>query len=292
VALLVAGPKGGSLDRIAAIVRTMLADVLGKPVEPRYEATTMLGENIAAAASGHAAHEVRLLLVNNTALIAGRLLGHGAQTRPLRDIEWLGVAGRYPHAVIVRDADPAKSLDEWIASARKAGRPVRLAAGVPGSMGELAGRLLGEKSSLHIVHQETADPDTPYDALRAGVIDALIDGLPNALEEVARTGARILAVTSSQRAAALPDVRAFGEWWPGEDFSDLVLLGVGGSEREDVRGAMRAAWNDVRRRARISGETAKAGAGMIELGDRAARDVIEDEFLRHAGLIARFPPRR
>ena len=236
VALLVAAPRGGSLDRLASIVRPLLADALGRPLEIRHDTQAMAGENLASAA-GSSPTEVRIALTTNSPLIAGRLLGYGAEFRPIHDFEWHVVLARVPAAVVVRAASPAVTLDEWLERARKAGRPLRVGAGSPGSMSQLAGRLLAAKAGVDMEQAPFADPQEPYAALRRDAVDLVLDGLPQALEESNRGDVRILAVTAAQRTTVLPQVKSFGELWPGEDFSDLVLVGIAASRaRRGARG--------------------------------------------------------
>jgi hypothetical protein len=90
----------------------------------------------------------------------------------------------------------------------------------------------------------------------------------------------------------VPQARAFGELWPGEDFSDLVLLGIGGGERADIRAEVQRAWHEVRKRPALAADLRQAGATFLGAGDRRVQEAIDDEFLRHASLIARYPPVR
>ena len=95
VALLVAAPPGGSLDRIASLLRPLLARSTSKSIEVRHDPTPMVGESLAAASDPQAG-EIRLVVATNSSVIAGRLLGVGAAPKPLREIDWLGIVARMP----------------------------------------------------------------------------------------------------------------------------------------------------------------------------------------------------
>jgi tripartite-type tricarboxylate transporter receptor subunit TctC len=291
VALLVAAPPGGSLDRIAGLLRPLLARSTSKSIDVRHDATPMVGEALAAASDPHAG-EIRLVVATNSSVIAGRLLGVGAAPKPLREIDWLGVVARMPGALVVRAEDGAASLETWIDAARNAARPLRFGAAPQGSMSELAARLFAQKTGVALVHAPFSDMDAPYQALRRGDIDLLVDGLPHVLEEMARGGMRILLVTSGERSPSLPGTPAFGELWVGEDFSDLVLLGVGATERPRVRSELRHAWEAVARTPEFRSSMVQAGAIVVGSDPARARDDLEAEYLRHARLLARFPPSR
>ena len=103
---------------------------------------------------------------------------------------------------------------------------------------------------------------------------------------------RILAVTSLARSPALPLVTAFGEAWPGEDFSVLALVAMSAAETPEVRAAVRRAWQQAARAPATEAAFGQVGAALLATSERPAKDVLEEAFLRHAGLIARFPPRR
>ncbi|HEX4882962.1 MAG TPA: tripartite tricarboxylate transporter substrate-binding protein, partial [Casimicrobiaceae bacterium] len=227
----------------------------------------------------------------NSSVIAGRLLGVGAAPRPLREIDWLGVVARMPGALVVRE-DGTASLETWIDAARGAARPLRFGAAPQGSMSELAARCFAQKTGLALVHAPFSDMHAPYEALRRGDIELLVDGLPRVLEEVARGDMRVLLVTSGERSPSLPGTPAFGELWGGEDFSDLVLLGVGVTERPRVRSELRHAWEAVARTPAFRNAMVQAGAIVVGSDSTRAGDDLEAEYLRHARLLARFPPSR
>lgn len=229
VVLIVAAPAGGSLDRLATILTPLFAEALGKPIAIRNDPQAGSAEGLAGVATVHPG-EVRIALASNSVVVAARLLGYGADVRPLHDFEWIGVLARYPNAVVVRADHPAETLADWVGWAGKSSRPVRAMAGAPGSMSDLAARLLADKAKVAFVHELSSDPQAGYDALRRGTIDVAIDGLPHALAEAGRGDVRILGVTSPARSPALPLVTAFGESWPGEDFSVLGLVATSAAE--------------------------------------------------------------
>jgi tripartite-type tricarboxylate transporter receptor subunit TctC len=284
-------PRESSLGRLANLVRLPLSDTLGRPVELRYGVDAIIGEPLGGAIAGTGGPG-RLIATEASPLITGQLLGRGAEFRPLRDFYWLAAVARYPSAIVVRASSPLRSLDEWLDAAKKEGRELRYAGAFAGSMSVLAGRLLAAKSGVTMVHEGYADPPAAYAALRDERVDLVIDGLPAALEKAASGDFRIIGVTSARRVSPLPHVRAFGELWPGEDYTDLVLIGVAAGERSDVRAALQRAWNDARHRPLLVQAFADMGASNLALSPGSALDMLEDEFLRHAALLARFPPRR
>jgi tripartite-type tricarboxylate transporter receptor subunit TctC len=141
------------------------------------------------------------------------------------------------------------------------------------------------------VHVPFDDMDAAYRALDGDEVDLVIVGLPLALRKAATGDSRVLLVTGADRASVLPEVRAFGELWSAEDFSDLVLLGVGAAVPAAVRNAIAAAWDEMRRRPALRAAIEATGASFVGEGAGPARESLEAEYLRHARLIARFPPR-
>jgi tripartite-type tricarboxylate transporter receptor subunit TctC len=290
VTLLVAAPSGSALDALAAIVQARLGEALRRPVTEGHDASAMTGEAIAAVAERDPG-EVRVVLATNSSVIAGRLLGVAVAPRPLRSVHWFGTLARMPAALVVRPDHAAGGFEAWVDALRQAGRALRFAAGPPGSMSELAGRFLGQQTRLPLVHVPFDDMDAAYQALHDDEVDLVIVGLPLALRKAATGESRVLLVTGSDRASVLPEVRAFGELWSAEDFSDLVLLGVGAMVPAAVRTAIAAAWDEMRRGPALRAAVEATGAAFAGQGAGPARESLEAEYLRHARLIARFPPR-
>lgn len=133
------------------------------------------------------------------------------------------MAVRAPQALLVRQDFPAKTLEEFLQLARS--KPETISCGTPpsGAMGHLAMALLQQRAGIKLIH-------TPYkggaDAARdlmGGQIDAALITTSTARGALAR--AHMLAVTSSSRSAAYPEIPTIAErGFAGYDMDDWFGL--------------------------------------------------------------------
>lgn len=174
------------------------------------------------------------------------------------------MAVRAPQALLVRQDFPAKTFEEFLQVARS--KPGTVSCGTPpsGAMGHLAVALLQQRAGIKLVH-------TPYrggaDAARdimGGQIDSALITTSTARGTLQRT--RMLAVTSSARNSAYPDVPTMAErGLPGYDMDDWFgLFAAAGTPEEPMR-RMQAAIAKVTRDPALA--AAMAPLGMVPVGN-------------------------
>ena len=291
IILIVPFPSGGSADRIGKIVAAAFSESLKRSIAIR-NMTSGVGIEAMIAVAKPIAGEIRLGYATNTQLMAGTFQAKGATFNPSDDFEWIGIVGTYANAVVLGPTESAVSFGQWLQEIPKRSRPVRIGAGVVGSMTALAAQFLAEVLSGHVEIVNFGGADAGYQALRNAEIDVYIDGLPNALEEAPQLGARIVAITSKDRAGRLPDIPSFGERWPGEDFSSFAAIVVASKETEVIRARLKSGWYGVNRAGTARKELTAIGVNYLGLDLDAAPAFMEREFLRHAKLLTRFEPAR
>jgi tripartite-type tricarboxylate transporter receptor subunit TctC len=284
--LVVPFPPGGSADRVGRVIAASFAESLHRAVAVR-NMPSGLGVDALAAVAKPVQGEIRLGYATNTQVVPGALLSK-AMFNPVEDFDWIGVVGTFGGALVVGPAERAGTLELWLKEVPQRTRPLRLGAGAPGSMSMLAAQFLAETLGGQVEIVSFSAADSAYAALRRGEVDANIDGLPNALEEAPLASARILAVTSKDRAAAAPEVPSFGERWPGEDFSTFVAIVAAKSESEAVRGRLKSGWYGINRAGTARKELTTVGINYLGLDLDSANAYAEREILRHAKLLTRF----
>jgi tripartite-type tricarboxylate transporter receptor subunit TctC len=248
ITLIVPAPAGGSSDAVGRLVADALSVILESQVRVENMGGNggVTGTNAIKAAPADGSV---IGLAVSSAIIGGRLLSRSAQYNPSEDFDWLGVLGTYPNAMVLPSRSNYTTIDAWLAAARKSPTPLVYGTFGTGTAGHLAGAFLRHDQGANLTQKSLATQDEGYQMLADGRIDVLFDGLPNAMVETPRSGHRIVAVTSSGRVAALPD----------------VLL----AEPRHVE-SMRA-----------------LGLTFLGLSGRAAKAYIEEDFIRSAKLIAR-----
>ncbi len=285
--LIVPFPPGGSADRVGRIIASSFAESLHRSMTVR-NMPSGLGIDALAAVAKPVQGEIRVGYATNTQVVPGALLSRLATFNPVEDFDWIGVVGTFGGALVVGPTERAGTFELWLKDVPQRARPLRIGAGAAGSMSMLAAQFLAGMLGGQVEIVIFSAADSGYAALRNGEIDANIDGLPNALEEAPLVSARILAVSSKDRAGAAPEVPSFGELWPGEDFSTFVAIVAAKSETEAVRGRLKSGWYGINRAGSARKELVAVGITYLGLDLDAAAAYAEREILRHAKLLTRF----
>jgi tripartite-type tricarboxylate transporter receptor subunit TctC len=142
----------------------------------------------------------------------------------LRDIVAVASIGRTPFVMVVPPSLPARTVPEFIAYAKA--NPGKINFGSPGSGSanhvfvELF-RMMTGVELVHIPYRSSMLPD-----LLAGRIQLLFAAIPGVLADIRAGKLRALAVTTTTRVAALPDVPAMREFVPGYAASGWLGLGA------------------------------------------------------------------
>ena len=284
--LIVPTPPGGSADHVARLVADALIDMLETRVRVEYVPGN--GGVTGTLAIRNAPVDGTVIGIGlSTAMVAGKLLSRSAQFNPSEDFDWLGLLGTYPNAMILPSRSNHTTFDNWLAAARKATVPLVFGTPGAGTAAHLAGAYLRHDQGANLVHRALASQDEGYAMLADGRLDVLYDGLPNALVETARSGHRIVALTSAARNPALPDVPAYGELFQQ---SFLVWIGiVAPHPLPPMKYSRLASVSAVLlTEPRYADGLRAQGLTFLGLSGRAAKSYIEDDILRHARLLARY----
>ena len=125
---------------------------------------------------------------------------------PLKSFAPVAWVARVPNVLVVPAASPTQTFAEFIALARA--RPGRLSysSGGNGSAAHIAFEYLKLKARLVMLHTPNRGTAPSLTDLIAAQIDARFTGAPTVLPHIKSGRLRALAVPSTPRLAALPDV--------------------------------------------------------------------------------------
>jgi tripartite-type tricarboxylate transporter receptor subunit TctC len=198
---------GGPQDVPARHFVDYLTPRLGQPVvyESRAGAGGALGmQYVAQATDGHS------LLITSNAIASLPALRRDLAFDPVADLVPVTLVSESPLAIAVR-ANGAASLAEYLSRARA--NPGRLSFGSSGigSATHLAGALLMQRAGIELLHVPYRGAGQLVAALMAGDVDSFIGDISLTLEPVRAGTMRVIAVTTAERAPALPDVPALRE---------------------------------------------------------------------------------
>jgi tripartite-type tricarboxylate transporter receptor subunit TctC len=227
VRLVVGFAPGGSTDIIARTLQPPLTEIWGQPVvvENRAGASGVLAtENVVRSpADGH-----HLAFVISTHATAPALMAR-MPFDPVRDVTPIALVARLHYILVAPANSPFRSLADLLAEARR--RPGALAYGSTGIGGSnhLAMEALLRRAGAEMTHIPYRGGGPSVAAVTSGEIAALFGTWPTVLPPVQSGQLRALAVSTPRRVAALPDVPATAETFPGfEGFEWYGVVGPAG----------------------------------------------------------------
>ena len=232
VRVLVGFAAGGPTDILARLIGQWLSQRLGQPfvIENRPGA----GGNIAtetvvnAAADGHT-----LLLVAPANTINATLYDH-LDFNFIRDIAPVAGIMRSFYVMEVNPSVPVKSVPEFIAYAKAHPGKINMASAGSGTPQHVAGELFKLMTGVEMVHVPYRGAVPALTDLMGGQVQVMFDNMTSSLEFIRAGKLRPLAVTTTTRFEALPDLPTVGDFVPGFEASALFGLGAPRNTPVDV----------------------------------------------------------
>ena len=213
IRIIVPFAPGGSTDILARFLAQRMQESMKASfvVENRPGAGGTVGADAAAKATPDG---YTLFMSNNASISLGPQI-NTVTYKPVDDFAHLVLLGMLPNLFIVRTDHPAKTFQDFIALARAKPGVLNYSSAGVGSAGFLSGELLKQRAGIDMVHIPYKGTGPATADMIAGQLDAVLDG-PVAAGPYIRGGrARALAVASSERMRAYPDVPTMDEVVPG-----------------------------------------------------------------------------
>ena len=265
IRILVGFPAGGTPDLLARMIGQRLQERLGQPVivEDRPGASSNVATEavVRSAADGYT-----LLSVGSPNVINATLYGPSLNYNFIRDIAPVAGTASLPDIVVVNPDFPAKTIPEFIAYAKANPGKVAMASAGNGTSGHMAGELFKMMAGVDMLHVAYRGGPPAVTDLLAGRVQVLFDVVTNSLELIRTGKLRALAVTSTARCPALPDVPVAAEFVPG--YAATYWTGSGCAQRRARRHRRKAQPRDQHGagRSRAQGEDCRYGrhgAGLL-----------------------------
>jgi tripartite-type tricarboxylate transporter receptor subunit TctC len=209
VRILVGFPAGGPPDIAARLLAERLSASWSKSIV--VENATGSGGNIAVERAIKSAPDGHTLLMASNAIAINPSLYPALPYNAMRDLVPISLAVIMPVVLVVNNDLPAKSAPDLAALARaQPGKLVVGHAGV-GTPAHLAGELFKSAAGVDVQQVPYRGIPALLPDLLAGRISAAFPNISVVLQLVRDGKLRALAVTSRQRAAAMPDVPTMAE---------------------------------------------------------------------------------
>jgi len=230
VRMIVGFPAGNAPDIVARLMGQWLSDQLGQPIviENRPGAASNIGMEAAVRAppDGYTMMITVLTNVFNAALYTNLNFNF------LSDVTHVAGIANAPYVVVVPPSFPAKTIPEFVAYAKANPGKINFASGGKGASSHIFAELFKITAGVDLVHVPYRSNYIPD--LLTGQVHVLVAPIPQALELVRNGQLRALAVTTTKRLDALPDIPTVGESVPGYEAIGWYGLGVPKNTPPDI----------------------------------------------------------
>jgi tripartite-type tricarboxylate transporter receptor subunit TctC len=215
VRLIVGFGPGGAPDVLARLTGQWLSDRLGHTfiIENRTGASSNLATQIVidAAPDGH------VLLLASLANAVNASLYDNMAFDFARDIAPVAGISRDPNVVVVNPSFPVHTLPEFIAYAKANPGKINMASPGVGTSPHMAGELFKYMTGIDMVHVPYRASPPAITDLMGGQVQVYFSPIAAAIEYVRAGKLRALAISSTKRSDALPDLPSIAEFVPGYD---------------------------------------------------------------------------
>jgi tripartite-type tricarboxylate transporter receptor subunit TctC len=217
-------PPGGATDIQARLLGQWLSDRLGQPfiIENRPGGGGNIGTEAVVRAAGDG---YTLLLVGPPHAINATLYDK-LSFNFVRDIAPVAGIMSVPNVMVVNPSVPAKTVPEFISYAKANPGKINMASSGTGSSPHVAGELFKMMTGVDMVHVPYRGNTPALTDLLGGQVQVYFVTTPASIEFIRAGTLRPLAVTTTTRSDALPDIPTVGDFVPGYESSAWYGVGV------------------------------------------------------------------
>jgi tripartite-type tricarboxylate transporter receptor subunit TctC len=184
---------------------------------------------------------------------------------------------RSPLVLEVHPSVPARTVPELIAYAKANPGRLNLASFGTGSISHLAGELFKMTIGVNMIHVPYRGSAPMLTDLLGGQVQVTFDNLPASVEHIRAGRLRALAVTTTTRSEALPDIPVLGDYLAGYEAGAMGGIGVPRNTPIDIIGTLNKEINVVLADAKLKARFAELGATVLggspaDFGNLLARE--------------------
>ena len=224
VRIIVGFAAGGPNDILARLMGQWLSERLGQPfiIENRPGA----GSNIATEAVVRAPPDGYTLLLIGPANAINATLHDKLNFNFIRDIAPIASVMRGALVMLAHPSVPAKTLPEFIAYAMANPGKLSYGSGGIGGITHITPELFKMMAGVNMVHVPYRGVAPALTDLLGGQLQVVFVNVAPSIEYIRAGKLRALAITTTTRSDALPDIPTVGEFVPGYEASTLFGLGA------------------------------------------------------------------
>jgi tripartite-type tricarboxylate transporter receptor subunit TctC len=235
IRLVVPFPAGGTTDLLARAMAQKLSEALGQQVvvDNRPGAGGNIGSDIVA----KSAPDGYTLLMGTVGTHAINVSLYAKMPYDaVKDFVPIVLVAGVPNVLVVHPALPVKTVADLIKLAKDQPGSINFASSGNGTSIHLSGELFKSLTGVQMAHIPYKGSAPALTDLIGGQVQIMFDNLPSALPHIKAGKLRAIAVTSTKRAPALPDLPTIAESGiPGFEASSWFgMLAPAGTPREIV----------------------------------------------------------
>lgn len=226
IRLIIAWPAGGTTDIVGRLIGQKMSEHWKQAVviDNRGGAGGNIGTELAVktAADGYT-----ILLGTMGTHTMNRFLYRRMAFDSINDVTPISLVSNTASVLVAHPSLPARNVKELVALAKA--RPGQLNFASGSSFYQLCGEQFKIRAKINLVNIPYKGGGPAVIDLLAGHVETLFTGAPAAMSHIKSGRLRVLAVTNSKRAAALPEVPTIGETIPGYEFNNWagIMLPAG-----------------------------------------------------------------
>jgi tripartite-type tricarboxylate transporter receptor subunit TctC len=279
---------GGTGDIIARLIGGRLGDALGRSVV--VENRPGAGGTLGARDVVNAAPDGYTLSVAQTPEIAiNPYFMKDVGYDPMKDLQPIALGGVVPLALAVPANAPYSTISEFVTFMRTTDRPVTFASGGVGTSGHLAGELLKLKLNPKLTHVPYKGAGQALTDLVGGQVDFYFPGFIAAMPLMQAGKLKVLAVATTKRSPAAPDIPTVAEATGIADFDFTLWAGFFGPRGTplDIATRLNAAINKIILEPEIKSRLQDNGAQVQAMSIDQFAAFVRTEIEKYRGIIAK-----
>ena len=223
IVMVVPQTAGGTNDIVGRVVSQKLSEVLGAPVavENRPGAGGNIGTQHAAKAPKDG---YTLLMTISSSQAINPALYKNPGFDPVKDFKPISLIGAVPNVLLAHPGFAPNSVKELIAAAKAKPGFYQYASAGNGTLTHLLGEMLNSMAGVDLQHVPYKGVAPALNDVLGGQLPLVFASLPASLSHIKAGKLKALAVSSSRRSPALPEVPALSEVVPG--YSGTLWIGL------------------------------------------------------------------
>jgi tripartite-type tricarboxylate transporter receptor subunit TctC len=235
ITILVPFAAGGTTDILGRLMARHLATRLGGTVivDNKPGAGGSVGSSMVAKAAGDG-HALLMGTIGTHAI--NQYLYKKLAYDPFKDFAPVSLVAMVPNVLVVHPSQPYRTVKEMIVYAKANPGKLNYASAGNGTSIHLSGAMFEQMAQVDMIHVPYKGSAPAVADLIAGQTSCMFDNLPSSMPHIKSGALRAIAVTSSKRFPALPNVPTiaesglpgydatswFGLWAPSSTPSELV----------------------------------------------------------------------